>query len=351
VDTISIDLFVFELGLAIVATVLYFVIERYVERGWWIFILGLIGLLAFFYPIFRHFYYTRPSISSWTYLLLLLATWALVGYDVYDRRRPVSRLVIHSAVYGAGPANDMDVAEILRRQTKDALAVQISNDLFGRDPAPNLPKRLRVEYSYGNPHVLTVERPEATRLVLPEDSWQQYQIQRFNAELREQRPLSLEIRPPQGEVLNAFVERAHGETHFRMEIYNSGSEIARNVQVRLVGIDPLPVSEYFRARADFPYFVRPAHLADSDVNGATDHDINAGTRQSFELLYYWESADHRIIVDGIDTKQARRDARFQIEERECWHLRYEVSSAGNGIQRPSFLLRREGTNLFMRRLV
>src|SRR5690242_13101444 len=99
-----------------------------------------------------------------------------------------------------------------------------------------------------------------------------------------------------------------------MSIHNSGSETERNVQVRLVSIEPLPISEYFLAHADFPYHVRLAHLADGPVDISTDHDINPGTSKEFELLFFWESADHRIIVDGIDTKQTRSsDARFPLE--------------------------------------
>jgi hypothetical protein len=58
------------------------------------------------------------------------------------------------------------------------------------------------------------------------------------------------------------------------------------------------------------------------------------------------------MVDGIDTKQAHsRNSRFPIEDNEYWHLKYEVSSARNGIQRPMFFVRREGEHLFMSRLV
>jgi hypothetical protein len=165
-------------------------------------------------------------------------------------------------------------------------------------------------------------------------------------------PPLLHIRPKPEEEMESFVERAHGETHYRMEIYNSGPEIASNVQVKLVKIDPLPISEYFRARADFPYFVCLAHSADGPVDSATVHDINPGTSAQFELLYFWKSSQGQIMVDGIDTKQAHsRDSRFPIEENEYWLLKYEVSSARNGIQRPTFLVRREGKNIVMSRLV
>jgi hypothetical protein len=162
--------------------------------------------------------------------------------------------------------------------------------------------------------------------------------------------VSLEIRPSPGETLNSSSERAY--SHYRMEIYNPTREKAHHVQVKLVGIEPLPMSEFFLARADFPYHVRLAHVADGPVDGSTDHDINPRTSEQFELLFSWESSDERTMVDGIDTKQAlSRDARFSIEDKECWHLKYEVSSAKDDVQRPIFTVRREGKSLSMSRLV
>ncbi len=173
----------------------------------------------------------------------------------------------------------------------------------------------------------------------------------YRAEVKDKGKI-LEIRPSPGEELNRFVEAAHGETHYRMGIYNPpGAEPAHGVEVKLVQIEPMPRSEYFRARVDFPYIVRLAHLADGIVDDATAHDINPGTSRKFELLYFWESSDHRLMVNGIDTKQAFRDARFQVEENECWQMTYEISSARTSIQRPVFRMRREGMNLLMSRLV
>ena len=104
-----------------------------------------------------------------------------------------SRLKIHSALYGTGPVTDMDVGAILQQQNRDALAVFISNDLFGRDPAPNIPKRLEVEYSYGNQHHLKVMRPEGYRLVLPEDSYVTEVIQRRTEQINNAGDPSLEL--------------------------------------------------------------------------------------------------------------------------------------------------------------
>jgi hypothetical protein len=114
----------------------------------------------------------------------------------------------------------------------------------------------------------------------------------YRAEVKDKRRI-FEIRPSPGRELNSFVETAHGETHYRMEIYNPlRSEPAHNVEVKLIQIKPVPRSEYFRARADFPYIVRLAHLADGIVDNSAAHDINPGTSRQFELLYYWESCCH-----------------------------------------------------------
>ncbi len=181
--------------------------------------------------------------------------------------------------------------------------------------------------------------------------WQQIKLKLgigHNAEPGTKRPPSLEIRPLPGQELQSFRE-LRGYTHYRMEIYNSDTETAHNVQVRLVGIEPRPVCQQFCA--DFPYVVRLAHL-EGETDASVSRDINPRTSQSFELLFFWESSDHRTMVDGIDTKHAlSRDACFSIEDKECRHLKYEVSSATTGIQKPSFLMRCEGNNLVMRRLI
>jgi hypothetical protein len=87
-----------------------------------------------------------------------------------------SKLVIHDAVWGPKSAGktpgilDANITETLQGLTRDGLVVLASNNLVG-DPAPNMKKRLRVEYSYGNSNRLTVEREEDSILVLPEDPY------------------------------------------------------------------------------------------------------------------------------------------------------------------------------------
>ena len=103
---------------------------------------------------------------------------AAPGLDSPCLPHPSNKLEIRSAFYGAGTIRDRDVTEILQKYSKDALVVDISNDLFGPpDPAPNVVKHLRVEYRYNNGAILTVTRPEDTRLILPEDSWLKSQLE------------------------------------------------------------------------------------------------------------------------------------------------------------------------------
>ena len=55
-------------------------------------------------------------------------------------------------------------------------------------------------------------------------------------------------------------------------------------------------------------------------------------------------------VDGINTKQAFADARFEIEDGESWQMNYEIFFCEASTQRPLFRVVREGTKLSMSRL-
>ena len=81
-----------------------------------------------------------------------------------------SKLIIHSALYGSWHFDDVSVTYKLNGLTKDALVIPVNNNLVDRDPAPNKPKRIQVEYSYGNSSRHIVVRSEHSILVLPEDS-------------------------------------------------------------------------------------------------------------------------------------------------------------------------------------
>jgi hypothetical protein len=80
------------------------------------------------------------------------------------------KLKIHSAFYGLGNANDVDVTKFLQDSPREALWVWVGNNLIPgiADPAPNLPKKLQVKYSFGGPEIHDVIRSEHSKLVLPE---------------------------------------------------------------------------------------------------------------------------------------------------------------------------------------
>ena len=93
-----------------------------------------------------------------------------------------SDLKIVSADYKAlnGEGDAYDVTDCLRQMILgDSLVLEIENHNFQtgncnfvpHDPKPGTRKRLRVVYSYKRGAPITVERPEGTRLTLPEDSF------------------------------------------------------------------------------------------------------------------------------------------------------------------------------------
>jgi len=93
-----------------------------------------------------------------------------IAADVPVKPTPLSpKLLIHSAFYGTGEFDDQEVTERLQAAARDAMVIPVNNNFLGCDPAPNRPKRLRVEYSYGTPAKFEISRPEHSRIVLPED--------------------------------------------------------------------------------------------------------------------------------------------------------------------------------------
>ncbi len=83
-----------------------------------------------------------------------------------------TNLKIHSAFYGIGNARDVNLTETLQNASRNALWLYVDNGLIPGipDPAPNQPKRLTVEYSFGNdPTKRKVVCDERTDLVLPQD--------------------------------------------------------------------------------------------------------------------------------------------------------------------------------------
>lgn len=75
---------------------------------------------------------------------------------------PPRNLEIRSAIYGSGNVI-VDVAAKLRESiSSGSLHVKVGNDLCGRDPVPNVPKQMKVEYVLGGVSKV---------VVLKEDEW------------------------------------------------------------------------------------------------------------------------------------------------------------------------------------
>ena len=143
--------------------------------------------------------------NFWHYVplgLLIIAgfTWLLGRFlgpsgvtlpDRSEHRRPASKgvrtaamdeagkkLVIHLAVYGAGPKDQVLATDELQSAARDALLIQVDSrlgNLLSHDPAVGVRKRLDVEYSYGSDAHIHTSRLEAlagktVHLLLPEDS-------------------------------------------------------------------------------------------------------------------------------------------------------------------------------------
>ena len=138
----------------------------------------------------------------WLVCGLLLFAVGIVssGYSLYRRWKAASRsskLVIHSASYAAftGIGKDYDVTEFLRLIIAgDSLVLDIENHNFvigdnnwvPKDPKPSTKKRLQVTYSYDGGQPTTIERPEGSRLVLPEDSLLGQELARIKRQYEDQ---------------------------------------------------------------------------------------------------------------------------------------------------------------------
>jgi hypothetical protein len=76
-------------------------------------------------------------------------------------------LNIVSATYGSGRQR-RDVTDRVRSMVRDGrLSISVNNDVLGGDPAPNVPKDLRVVYSSGRGREREVRVNEGQRLVVP----------------------------------------------------------------------------------------------------------------------------------------------------------------------------------------
>jgi hypothetical protein len=113
----------------------------------------------------------------WLALLALALSVVIPACIALWRNWRNPRLTVRSALWGTGPENDVDVAPLLQKLPRDALVVHVTRQFLKCDPIEGPAKRLEVQYSYGNSTVLTVTRPEYSRLTLPEDSYLNKQLE------------------------------------------------------------------------------------------------------------------------------------------------------------------------------
>jgi len=108
------------------------------------------------------------------YLLLFVVIFLglAIFYAVTMRFRMPPKVRIISAFYGNSAENEVSVVEYLKAYPRNALALQVDNNLLDGlpDPAPCiLPKKiLTVRYSFGNDTVWETSRGEGEWLTLPD---------------------------------------------------------------------------------------------------------------------------------------------------------------------------------------
>jgi hypothetical protein len=120
--------------------------------------------------------------NAWAWFVLILFTpFCLVALPlILNRQSPVSspspapgqgNLIIHSAGYGLGPRQYLDVTAQVRELIKDGeLHVRVHpSDLRCIDPYPGEYKHLRVIYSYGDQQKRTIDRRDLDILNLPDN--------------------------------------------------------------------------------------------------------------------------------------------------------------------------------------
>jgi hypothetical protein len=79
------------------------------------------------------------------------------------------KLLIHSALYGAGDASDIQLADKLNRLARVGMVVPVNRSIAPFDPAPGKPKSLKVAYTFDGVQQEPASVPEDYWLVLPQD--------------------------------------------------------------------------------------------------------------------------------------------------------------------------------------
>jgi hypothetical protein len=141
-------------------------------KQYWPTVVMVVLMMLTGYDIYDRHARASYIIPWWSYGLALLLIGAAIGTAVRRQEKPpspISKLMIHSALYGVGDAADVVVTDKLNGITKEGLVVPVNNNLADHDPAPNKSKRLKVEYKYDAGDPRTVIVPEHGWLMLPEN--------------------------------------------------------------------------------------------------------------------------------------------------------------------------------------
>ena len=114
--------------------------------------------------------------------------------------------------------------------------------------------------------------------------------------------------------------RAQTTSFCRMRILNRGPADAKDVQIRLLGIEPRP--RHSSWRADYPY---PVARVGQPIDASTC-EIARGADEIFQVASGWRDVRGEFMA-GLDTKSGFHNP-TPIAPDERWELTYEVT-AGN----------------------
>ena len=124
--------------------------------------------------------------------------------------------------------------------------------------------------------------------------------------------------------------------HWRLPVHIEGSP-ARNLEVRLEALEPLPTN--------WPYPWRPPYPARHEPTGATVLVESSAPTEWFELLMYVhahypnENGSPKLLVAGLDTHQLLHDpAYFEAEQGTQWRMRYRIRCDNGDPQYVRFLV-------------
>ena len=199
-----------------------------------------------------------------------------------------SRLQIHYATYEAIDGSGYDVAEFLRGIiTGDSLVLDIENHNFvtgehnfvPKDPKPSSPKWLRVQYSYDHGPKFLLQRPEHSRLVLPEDSF-----------LKERASVAPEPDP------NAIAKQ-----HRLVELGNSVDGLFTPLQVRAWRLAN-EIQAFYEEVGPEPEYPR------QEEDGTKEGIVRAFAKRNEKLHAYRERLEH-----GFELRFAERTKRLVHE--------------------------------------